>query len=68
MVRDTITKPLKKMTARLADKLRAASARVDDAYGELGELVQDVRVTIKKNYADIKRFLDRKKKPKDDAR
>ena len=40
----------------------------DDVYGELGELVQDVHVTIKKNYADIKRFLDRKKKPKDDAR
>ena len=64
MVRDTITKPLKKMTARLADKLRAFAKVADDAYGELGELVQAV-------HANIKYFLerlDRKKKPKDDAR
>jgi len=64
MGRDTIIRHLKKQAARLADKLRAFAKVADDAYGELGELVQAV-------HANIKYFLerlDRKKKPKDDAR
>ena len=61
---------LKAQTALIADKIRdskqAKNAHV--FYDSFGVMLQDTRIAIQKNYADVKSFLDsipeRKKQPK----